>query len=92
MREYEWDPVKARANLQKHRIDFAEAVTIFADPNLAVIPDPDAEGERRFIALGLDSLGRLLLVVYAWRNDVRIRIISARKATPRERRQYGEQR
>ncbi|MBI2838961.1 MAG: BrnT family toxin [Acidobacteria bacterium] len=89
MREYEWDPGKARRNLRKHGVGFADAVTIFSDENLAVIPDPGVEEEQRFVALGLDASGHLLAVVYTWRGENRIRIISARRASARERKQYG---
>ena len=83
--EYEWDPKKAAANLKKHGIDFADAVTVLNDYNALTIPDPDPD-EERFVTMGLDELGQVLVVVYTWR-DENIRIISARKATPGERKQ-----
>jgi uncharacterized protein len=83
---FEWDPRKARANLRKHGVDFADAATVFDDPLAFTISDEEA-GERRFVTIGADAAGSLLVVVYAWR-DGRIRIISARGATPRERRRY----
>lgn len=89
MRDYEWDPAKDHINIRNHGVAFAEAVTVFADDNLAVSEDPDSDAERRFLALGMDAADRLLVVVYSWRNEERIRVISARKATPRERAQYG---
>ncbi len=89
MREYEWDPAKDRINIRGHHVAFADAAAVFADGNLAVREDPDSDEERRWLALGMDALGRLLVVVYSWRGEDRIRIISARKATPRERAQYG---
>ena len=64
--EFEWDPAKARENLRVHGIDFADAVGVFDNPYLPW-EDPDAEGEQRFVALGMDGLGRLLVVVYTYR-------------------------
>lgn len=84
--EYEWDERKARANLEKHGIDFADAVSVLEDELALTIPDPEA-AERRFITVGEDSIRRLLVVVFTERGD-RIRIISARAATKRERKQY----
>ena len=83
---FEWDEAKARANLEKHGIDFADAVTVLSDEMAITIPDPHA-GEDRFVTLGSDALGRFLVVVYTWRDD-RIRLITARRATRRERKQY----
>jgi len=83
---YEWDPNKAIANIEKHGIDFADAVTVFDDLNAVTIGDPDHE-EQRFITIAMDALGRILVVVYTWRGDI-IRLISARKATKKERKQY----
>lgn len=87
MVEFEWDRGKAISNLKKHGVDFADAVTVFDDDLAVTMPDEHPD-EQRFITLGMDALGRVLVVVYTWRGDC-IRIISARKATPRERRQYG---
>jgi uncharacterized DUF497 family protein len=84
--DYEWDAEKARANRRKHGIDFADAVTVFSDPLALTIPD-DYPDEERFVTLGMDALGRLLVVVYTWRGE-RIRVISARQATRPERTQY----
>ena len=86
---YEWDPHKLEANLQKHRVDFADAIGVLEDPRAITIRDPDGGAEERFITLGVDYVGRVLVVVYAWRGN-RIRVISARRATRRERGQYGE--
>jgi len=83
---YEWDGGKARTNLERHGVDFADAVTALEDEAAITIKD-DYPNEERFITLGVDALGRILTVVYTWRGD-NIRIISARKATPRERKQY----
>jgi uncharacterized protein len=85
--EYEWDDHKAAANLSKHRIDFADAVTALEDDAAITVADELAD-EDRFITIGTDAFGRLLVVVYTWRGEDVIRIISARKATAHERRQY----
>ena len=86
--ECEWDEAKAASNLRKHGVDFADAVGVFDDPFALSMPDDDAD-EERCIAIGNDFLGRVLVVVYAYRGD-RIRVISARKATPAERDAYEE--
>lgn len=86
--DYQWDPHKARGNLRKHDISFADAVTVFSDDNAITIED-DFPSEERFITIGMDALGRVLIVVYTYRESI-IRIISARKATAREREQYEE--
>ena len=83
---FEWDYLKAASNLQKHNVDFADAVTVLDDDRAITIRE-ETSAEERFITLGMDALGRLLVVVYTWRQD-RIRIISARKATTRERHRY----
>ena len=85
---FEWDRNKAIANIQKHGIDFADAVTVFDDLSAVTIDDPDYE-EQRFITIAMDAFGRILLVVYTWRGDI-IRLISARKATKNERKQYED--
>ena len=84
--EFEWDSQKAASNLRKHGVRFAEAVTVLEDQAALSMVDDNSQ-EERFVALGMDSLGRILVVIYATRGD-RIRIISARKATRRERSQY----
>ena len=86
--DYQWDVNKPGANLKKHRVDFADAVTVFSDDFALTIPD-DYPDEERFVTIGMDALGRILVVIYTWRGDS-IRIISARKATNRERKQYEE--
>ena len=83
----EWDPRKAESNLRKHRVDFADAVSVFSD-SLALTIQDESDEEARFLTLGSDLLGRVLVVAYTWRGD-RLRIISARRATTRERKQYG---
>jgi uncharacterized DUF497 family protein len=85
---YEWDPDKAETNLQKHEVAFADTIAVFEDDNALTLPD-DNPDEDRFITLGMDTLGRILIVVYTWRGE-NIRIISARKATRAERKQYQE--
>jgi uncharacterized protein len=86
--EFEWDPDKAASNLNSHGIAFTEAMTIFGDPFEITIPDPDhSEDEFRFLSMGLSGSKRLLVVVYTER-DQRTRIISAREASPKERRDY----
>lgn len=86
----EWDPRKAEANWRKHGVRFADAATALEDDMALTIRDP-GESEQRWVTLGRDALGRCLVVVYAWRGDS-VRIISARRATPRERHQYEEKR
>ena len=86
--QFEWDPDKAESNTAKHGVGFVEASTVFADPLELTIQDPDhSSDEDRFLNLGISSNGRLLVVSFTERSQ-RIRLISARPATPRERRQY----
>ncbi len=87
--EYEWDPAKAAANLRKHKVDFADAVLALEDPLARTVHDPDASGEERYVALGSDPAGRLLVTVFTRRRK-RIRVISSRRASPAERRHYEE--
>jgi uncharacterized protein len=84
--EYEWNTHKAKANLRKHGVDFADAATVFTDDLALTIADDDPD-EERFVTIGKDDLGRVLVVVYSWRGED-IRIISARKANSLERKQY----
>jgi len=85
---FEWDAQKASANERKHGVSFEEAATAFGDPLSVTIPDPDhSEDEDRFILLGSTYRGRMVVVVHTDRGDS-IRIISARRATRTERRQY----
>ena len=86
--EFEWELRKATANLRKHGVDFADAATVLYDDLAITFPD-DHPSEERFVTIGMGALGRVLVVVYAWRND-RARLISARHATRRERGQYEE--
>jgi uncharacterized DUF497 family protein len=85
---YQWDTRKARANLRKHRVHFADAVGVFEDPRALTLDDPHRD-EQRFVTLGLDTLGRLLVVSWTARGED-IRLISARSATRHEQRQYEE--
>ena len=82
---FEWDPLKAAANLRTHRVSFAEAVTVFDDDIALTREDPDAVGEERFVTLGLSDVGNLLVVVYTYRRPDIIRVISAWKANKRQR-------
>lgn len=86
--DIEFDPEKAKSNLLKHRVSFSHAEQVLRDPMALTIEDPDAEGEQRFVSLGTDALGRVLVVVYTLRGQ-RIRLISARKASKGEMEQYG---
>jgi uncharacterized DUF497 family protein len=83
----EFDPAKARSNLAKHQVSFADAEQALRDEMAYTIEDPDAEGEPRFITLGMDSIGRILVVVHTPRGK-NSRLISARKASPAEAEQY----
>jgi hypothetical protein len=86
--EFEWDPEKEQANIQKHGVDFTEAATVFDDPLELTISDPDHSiSEYRFLSMGHSIRNRVLVVSYTEREN-RIRIISARMASPKERRQY----
>ena len=90
MVEVEWDGRKAAANVRKHGIDFADAALVLHD-NLALTMTDDASGEERLVTIGVDALRRVLVVVHVWRG-LRIRLISARHATTRERRMYRDRR
>lgn len=85
--QYCWDPLKAGGNHQKHGIRFSDTLALFEDDQTLSREDPDAKGERRFIATGLDSLGRCLTVVYTFRHHT-IRLISARRASRKEQETY----
>jgi uncharacterized DUF497 family protein len=88
--EFEWDPEKAARNLTKHGVSFAEAATVFGDPLAITYFDPDhSDEEDRFLTFGHSSDGELLVVSHTDRDD-RTRIISARRATRKERKQYEE--
>jgi uncharacterized protein len=85
--DYEWDPGKARANYRKHGVHFSEAVIALEDEFALTVRDAYSDLEEHWITMGTDSGGRLLVVVYRWREE-RIRVIPARPAMPVERRQY----
>ena len=85
--DVEFDPAKAAANLKKHRVSFAHAEQALRDLSAMTIEDPDALGEPRFVTLGMDALGRVLVIVHTQRGE-RTRLISARKASPNEAEQY----
>jgi uncharacterized DUF497 family protein len=87
---FEWDETKAKANLRKHRVSFEEASTVFGDPLSLTIDDAvHSEEESRFVTVGKAITARLLVVIHCDRGEY-IRIISARKATRYERKQYEE--
>ncbi len=87
---FEWDDDKAEENLKKHGVSFSEASIVFRDLLSMTIPDPlHSDVENRFIIIGESNLQRILVVVHTYRED-KIRIISARSATSRERREYEE--
>lgn len=85
--EVEWDQEKAASNLRDHGVDFADAALVPEDELALTMQDPHSEREERFITMGHDPNGRLLVVVYTWREE-RARLISARHVTRKERRQY----
>jgi len=88
--EFIWDPNKAESNVRRHGVSFHEAATVFGDPLSTTVPDPDHSiEEERYIIIGTSHRGRLLIVAHAEQGN-RIRIISARELTRRERRQYEE--
>jgi uncharacterized protein len=84
--QYEWDPAKAASNVEKHGVEFADAVGALED-DLAITIEDMSTGEERFKTLGTDFLGRVVVVVYTYRGE-HIRIISARTATARQRAVY----
>jgi uncharacterized DUF497 family protein len=86
---FEWDPKKAESNEVKHGISFPDAASVFLDPIAWTFPDPDHSiGEERFITLGRALNGELIVVAHVEYDEDRIRIISARRATKRERHDY----
>ena len=86
--EFEWDDEKAIGNLKKHDVSFEEGTTIFNDPLIATILDPDhSKDEERYISIGMSVERRLLVVVHT-EGEERIRLISCRKATNAERKTY----
>jgi uncharacterized DUF497 family protein len=94
--DFEWDPAKAAGNARKHEVAFDDAATVFLDPlALTVYDDSHSSDEERWFTLGVDARGRLLAVAHTCdivgATRVRIRMISARKATLRERRYYEDE-
>ena len=88
--EFEWDPAKAELNLKEHGVSFDEATTVFRDTLSITISDPDhSDSEDRYIDIGVSHRIQLLVVTYTERKD-KIRIISARRATRAERKNYEE--
>lgn len=88
---FEWDPLKARRNSRKHAVSFEEACSIFGDPFAVTFPDQDhSASEQRFVTIGRSSVGRILVVAHTDGNE-KVRIISARKATRRERENHEEE-
>lgn len=86
--DVEWDVHKAESNVKKHGVDFVDAASALYDEFAVTVP-ADSGDEEHFVTNGMDALGRLLVVVYTWRGESP-RIISARKATARERRNYED--
>ena len=87
--DFEWDETKAERNQRKHGVEFHEASSVFRDRFALTVLDSRVPEEDRFVTIGLSSQGRVLVVVYTERED-RLRLISARAATPQERRTYAE--
>jgi len=92
---FEWDPAKEKANIQKHKVSFRRAATVFRDPNqLSIYDEEHSQYEDRWITMGIDDGGVLRVVVHTFKqvdeDECEIRIISARKATSRESRPYQE--
>jgi uncharacterized protein len=86
---FSWDPRKAVANLRKHGVAFEEASTAFGDPLSITVPDPDhSADEERFVLIGVSNQQRLLVVIHGERSEEEVRLISARLANRRERRDY----
>ncbi len=89
--KFEWNPSKAKKNIEKHGVSFEEAATVFSDSLSLAYNDPDHScDENRYIIIGLSALGKLLFVSHTETDD-RIRIISARNLTRKERKQYEQQ-
>jgi uncharacterized DUF497 family protein len=88
--QFEWDTAKAKSNSEKHGVSFEEAATVFGDAMSLTINDPDhSQTEDRFITIGSSHTGKILVVVHTERGD-NIRIISARRASRKERKTYEE--
>jgi uncharacterized protein len=88
MDEFEWDARKAAVNRRKHGIELADATAVFEDERALTVQDEiTAVDETRMLTVGRDALARVVVVAYTWRG-ARVQLISARRATPNERRQY----
>lgn len=90
---FEWDPVKAKENLRKHRTSFERAAEVFLDPlAVSIFDEEHSESEERWVSIGRDSQGRILVLVHTFTEvsaqEWKVRAISARKASKREARQY----
>ena len=90
MLSYEWDTAKAASNFRKHGVGFPEAQTVFEDSGAITVED-EGRGEERYVIIGHDSGGRLLVVVFTWREQNTVRLISARRANREEALIYTEQ-
>jgi uncharacterized DUF497 family protein len=92
--QFEWDPVKAQQNIKEHRISFERAAIVFLDPNSLSRVDDEHSEDERWITLGLDRAGVVLVVCHTFRDETEsaalIRLISARGANRSEVKQYGE--
>lgn len=90
--DFEWDEVKASANIAKHGIQFSEAITIWLDNQALEIPDPDhSKDEERWVRIGFSNQAKVVVVIFCEKHDdLIIRVISARKATAQEQKQYHE--
>ena len=82
-----WDPKKAESNFKKHKIRFSDAEMVLYDPFAMTLEEQIVAAQQRFVSIGSDAVGRVIVIVYSYRADT-IRLISARKATPSERKQY----
>lgn len=88
--KFEWDEAKAIFNKQRHQVSFEEAKTVFNDPFLQTFPDPDhSQGEDRYLSIGQSATGAICIVIHTDRQAV-IRLISCRKATRKERKDYEQ--
>jgi hypothetical protein len=84
-----WDPKKAEVNFKKHGIRFSDAEMVLYDSFAMTLEEHIVANEQRYVTVGTDAVGRVIVVVYSYRSDT-IRLISARKASRRERKQYEE--
>ena len=92
---FEWDPIKAKENLRKHKVSFERVAEVLLDPlAISVVDEGHSEREERWVSIGKDRRGNILILIHTFlevsTEECKIRIISARKATKREKRQYEE--